>query len=87
MHVGSSGEKSKTEAMYCPARDMPFKDGGIFALVLDCGGAASFTTSFVYLGSHLHCDLPDDYNTDVRIKKASKHLATASSALLSYPNG
>jgi hypothetical protein len=41
-------------------------------LVLDCGGTVSFTKSFVYLGSLLHCDLSDDHDVDARIKKASK---------------
>ena len=72
MHVGSAGKKSKTEAMYCPARDTPYEDGDTSDLVLDCGGTVSFTKSFVYLGSLLHCDLSDDHDVDARIKKASK---------------
>ena len=72
MHVGSPEKKSKTEAMYCPARDTPYEDGDTSDLVLDCGGTVSFTKSFVYLGSLLHCDLSDDHDVDARIKKASK---------------
>jgi hypothetical protein len=72
MHVGSPGKKSKTEAMYCPARDTPYENGDTSDLVLGCGGTVSFTKSFVYLGSLLHCDLSDDHDVDARIKKAFK---------------
>jgi len=71
MHVGSAGKKSKTEAMYCPARTDKYDDGDTSGLVLGCGGTVSFTQSFVYLGSLLHCDLSDHHDVDARIKKAS----------------
>ena len=71
MHVGSAGKKSKTEAMYCPARTDKYGDGDTTDLVLDCGGTVSFSKSFVYLGSLLHCDLSDRHDVDARIKKAS----------------
>jgi hypothetical protein len=77
MHVGSPGKKSKTEAINCPARTTPYEDGGTSDLVLDCGGTVSFTKSFVYLGSLLHCDLSDDHDVDARIKKASKAFGAA----------
>ena len=54
MHVGSAGKKSKTEAMYCPARDEDYNDGDTSDLVLACGGTVSLTQSFVFLGSLLH---------------------------------
>ena len=72
MHVGSPGKKSKTEAMYCPARNDEYEAGDTSDLVLDCGGTVSFTQSFVYLGSLLHRDLSDHHDVDARIKKASK---------------
>jgi hypothetical protein len=72
MHVGSPGKKSKTEAMYCPARGSQYEDGDTSDLVLDCGGTVSFTKTFVYLGSLLHSDLSDDHDVEARIKKASK---------------
>ena len=72
MHVGSPGKKSKTEAMFCPARDKNYEDSDTSDLVLDCGGTVSFTKSFVYLGSLLHSDLSDDHDVEARIKKASK---------------
>jgi hypothetical protein len=72
MHVGSPGKKSKTEAMYCPARNDEYEAGDTSDLVLDCGGTVSFTESFVYLGSLLHRDLSDHHDVDARIKKASK---------------
>ena len=43
MHVGSPGKKSKTEAMYCPARVNVYDDGNTSVLMLDCGGTVSFT--------------------------------------------
>ena len=72
MHVGSPGKKSKTEAMYCPARVNAYDDGDTSDLMLDCGGTVSFTQSFVYLGSLLHCDLSDHHDVDARIKKAAQ---------------
>jgi len=72
MHVGSPGKKSKTEAMYCPARNDEYEAGDTSDLVLGCGGTVSFTQSFVYLGSVLHRDLSDHHDVDARIKKASK---------------
>ena len=72
MHVGSDGKRSKTEAMYCPARNEDYGDGDTSDLVLDCGGTVSFTEKFVYLGSLLHRDLTDKHDVDARIKKASQ---------------
>ena len=40
--------------------------------MLDCEGTVSFTQSFVYLGSLLHCDLSDHHDVDARIKKAAQ---------------
>jgi hypothetical protein len=72
MHVGSPGKKSKTEAMYCPARNGECEAGDTSDLILDCGGTVSFTQPFAYLASLLHRDLPDHHDVDARIKKASK---------------
>ena len=72
VHVGSNGKRSKTEAMYCPARKAAYGDGDTSGLVLDCGGTVSFTESFVYLGSLLHYDLSDHHGVEARIKKASQ---------------
>ena len=58
--------------MLCPARDEEYEAGDTSDLILDCGGTASFTQSFVYLGSLLHRDLSDHHDVDARIKKASK---------------
>ena len=33
MHVGAPGKKSKTEAMYCPARDVEYEAGDTSSLV------------------------------------------------------
>jgi len=57
MHVGSPGKKSKTEAMYCPARVSAYGDGDSSDMVLNCGNTVSFTLPFAYLGSLLHFDL------------------------------
>jgi hypothetical protein len=59
IQVGSPGKKSKTEAVYCPARVSAYGDGDTSDMVLDCGGAVSFTQSFVY------------HDVDARIKKAA----------------
>ena len=56
--------------MLCPARDEEYGAGDTSDLILDCGGTASFTQSFVYLGSLLHRDLSDHHEVDARIKKA-----------------
>ena len=74
MHVGAPGKKSKTEAMYFPARDeeYEYEAGDTSDLVLDCGGTVSFTQSFFYLGSLLHRDLSDYHDVDARIKKVSR---------------
>jgi len=90
MHVGSDGKRSKTEAMYCPARNEDYGDGDTSDLVLDCGGTVSFMEKFVYLGSLLHRDLKDKHDVDARIKKASQAfgaLRDKSSALQASPNG
>ena len=68
IHVGLEGKKIKTEAMFCPARDKQFEDGGTSDLVLDCGVTIGLTESFVYLGSTLHRDLSDHRDVDYRIK-------------------
>ena len=65
MHVGTDGKRSKTEAMYCPARNEDYGDGNTSDLVLDCGGTVSFTEKFVYLGSLLHRDLTDKHGVGV----------------------
>jgi hypothetical protein len=67
MHVGSPGKKSKTEAMYCPARVSAYGDGGTSGMVLDCGGsgesalpsptstsARSFTATFLIITTWMH---------------------------------
>ena len=72
MHVGAPAKKSKTEAMKCPARDEEYVARDTSDLVLDCGGTASFTQSFVYLWSLLHRDLSDHHDVDARINKASE---------------
>ena len=43
MHVGSNGKRSKTGAMYFPARTATYGDGDTSGLVLDCGGTVSST--------------------------------------------
>ena len=51
MHFGANGKRSKTEAMFCPARTDTYSAGDTSDLELDCGATVSFTESFVYLGS------------------------------------
>jgi hypothetical protein len=72
MRVGSPGKKSKTEAMYFPARASAYGDSGTSDMVLDCGGTVSFTLPIFYLGSLLHCGLSDHHGVDARTKKAAR---------------
>ena len=72
MHVGRCGKRSKTEAMYCPARNEDYGDGDTSDLALDCGGTISLTETCVYLGSLLHRDLSDNHGVEARIIKAPK---------------
>ena len=71
MHVGSNGKRSKTEAIYCPARTATYGDGDTSDLVLNCGGTVSFTESYVYLGSLLYYDqcLTDHHDVEARITR------------------
>jgi len=71
--------------MYCAVMDAKYEDGNTSDLVLDCGGGVvSFTESFVYLGSLLHCNLSDDHTTSTKasrnLPRRSERFATASSA-------
>ena len=72
MHVGTNGKRSKTEAMFCPARSDTYSAGDTSDLLLDCGGTVSFTESFVYLGSLLNYDLSDHHDVEARLMKASQ---------------
>ena len=47
MHVASESKKSKTETMYCPARDEVYGNSDTPDFVLDCGGIINFTEPFV----------------------------------------
>jgi len=81
MHVGPNGKRSKTEAMYCPARMDAYRDGDTSDLVLDCGGTAGFTKPFVYLGSFPHYDLSDHHDVEARTKKAPQALGAMRSKI------
>jgi len=81
MHVGPSGKRSKTEAVYCPARTDAYGDGGTSDLALDCGGTVGFTEPLVYLGSLLHYDLSDHHDAEARIKKAPQALGAMRSKI------
>ena len=83
MHVGANGKRSKTEAMFCPARTDSYSAGDTSDLLLECGGTVSFTESFVYLGSLLHYDLSDHHDVDARIKKASQAFGALRSKIFS----
>jgi hypothetical protein len=83
MHVGANGKRSKTEAMFCPARTDTYSAGDTSDLLLDCGGTVSFTESFVYLGSLLHYDLSDHHDVEARLKKASQAFGALRSKIFS----
>ena len=83
MHVGANGKRSKTEAMFCPAKTDTYSAGDTSDLLLDCGGTVSFTESFVYLGSLLHYDLSDHHDVEARLKKASQAFCALRSNIFS----
>jgi hypothetical protein len=83
MHVGANGKRSKTEAMFCPAKTDTYSAGDTSDLLLDCGGTVSFTESFVYLGSLLHYDLSDHHDVEARLKKASQAFGALRSKIFS----
>ena len=94
MHVGSNGKRSKTEAIYCPARTATYGDGDTSDLVLNCGGTVSFTESYVYLGSLLYYDqcLTDHHDVEARItrvlrvRSVSREEVGASAGVLKAPS-
>ena len=57
VHAGSNGKRSKMEAIYCPAWEAAYGDGGTSHLISGCGGTVSFTKPFVHPGSLLHYGL------------------------------
>jgi hypothetical protein len=78
MHYGKDGGKSKTEAMYFPpnlrpqnykseaevqAKRLPVQDGYVM-----------MTKHFKYLGSWITDDLRNDYEVEVRLKKATQQV-------------
>ena len=85
MHVGINGMRSKTEAMFFPAKTKADTSsaGDTSDMLLDCGGTVSFTQSFVYLGSLLHSDLSDHHDVETRLKKASQAFGALRSKIFS----
>ena len=83
IHVGANGKRSKTEAMFCPAKTDTYSAGDTSDLLLHCGGIVSFTESFVYLGSLLHYDLSDHHDVEARLKKASQAFGALRSKIFS----
>ena len=78
MHIRRDGGKSKTEAMYCPQslqaekyleldldEKVPVRDGYI-----------TFTRHFKYLGSWISDTLQDDYELDIRLKRAKGQMGS-----------
>ena len=78
IHIGRDGGKSKTEAMYCPQslqaekyleldldEKVPVRDGYI-----------TFTQHFKYLGSWISDTLQDDYELDIRLKRAKGQMGS-----------
>ena len=73
-HVGRSGSKSKTEAMYFPPPRSSYEDANTLPLEVD-GGAVTFTQAFKYLGSLVTSNLDDSAEVDARIRAASAAFA------------
>ena len=83
MHVCAHGERSKTEAMFCPVKTDTYSASDTSDLLLDFGGTASFTESLVYLGSLLHYGLSDHPDVEARLKKASQAVCALRSKIFS----
>jgi hypothetical protein len=67
-----------------------YGDRGTTDLVLDCGGTASFTKSFVYLGSLFHCYLSDRHDMDESVRDTENithEIAGKTTKIPSIPNG
>ena len=74
-HVGRSGSKSKTEAMYFPPPRSSYEDANTLPLEVD-GGVVTFTQAFKYLGSLVTSNLDDSAEVDARIRSASAAFAS-----------
>ena len=62
------------EAIYCPAWEAAYGDGGTSHLISGCGGTVSFTKPFVHPGSLLHCGLSNNHDAGAQIEKAPRAL-------------
>ena len=47
MHVGANGKRSKTEAMFCPAKTDTYSAGDTSDLLLDCGGTVELELELI----------------------------------------
>lgn len=70
IHLGRGDEKSKTEAMFCPARGKGL-DSGCTDNFDVADGFVSFTTEFKYLGSMINYSLTSTTDVNKRITDAS----------------
>ena len=71
MHVGRGTQKSKSEAMYCPAAGDDYEDADTSDFDV-ADGFISFCTEFKYLGSIIHYSLTSHADVMARIDSASR---------------
>jgi hypothetical protein len=71
--------------MYCPDWVSAYGNGDSSDLVLNCGVTVSFTQSFFYLGSRLHCGLSDHHGVGESINKSVRNFWRASCLRLQLP--
>ena len=86
MHVGRGTQKSKSEAMYCPAAGDAYEDADTSDFDV-ADGFISFCTEFKYLGSIIHYSLTSHADVMASIDSASRafELASRNSLFTSRP--
>jgi hypothetical protein len=78
MHIRRDGGKLKTEAMYCPQslQAEKYLELDLDEKVSVRDGYITFTQHFKYLGSWISDTLQDDYELDVRLKRAKGQMGS-----------
>ena len=79
MHIVRDGGKSKTEAMYCsqsPQEAEKYLELDLEGKVPVRDGYKTFTQQFKYLGSWISDTLQDDYELDIRLKRAKGQMGS-----------
>ena len=80
-HVGTAGQKSKTECQYFPAKGEAQEDGNTSPIDLGDGELLHFCTEFKYLGTTIPSDLTTEPEISTRMRKAQGAFAVMRSVL------